>query len=330
MELYPIRTQMSDSDVPARRGRGRPRKSVAVAKKNKPAPVKKGKSRPRIVDSESEEEEDDSGSDIIMSSDEEAEQVMDVPKDSKDDRKRGKRSVEDEDETEIKEGGFDLPVKPSIMIFCGSCAAGKSYMLRYMMYHYAKMRFFGFGLAFCPTSFNGDMAWLPERAVKEEYSEEYLEQYITNLRQKTKEGKAKHGAEWELKPNFVIFDDCLSLLVGSKFFNNWVSTFRHTNTYPIILTQYMAASRSVSTLLRNCTNYAFLWPQSLENSLKAMHSAYGQMCENYDDFVEELNKCRSRKFSCLVYKNNPDITTKSQAYCRIKASEFPQNFSVVF
>lgn len=327
---------MLDSDAPsARRGRGRPRKAVPVPKKRQPAPAKRGKGRPRIVDSESEEEEeeDSSGSDLIASSDDERELVMEVPEDSDDHHRRPskRKSKESEDDgTSIQEGGFELPTSPSIMIFCGSCAAGKSYMLRYMMYHWAKMKFFGFGLAFCPTSFNGDMGWLPERAVKEEYSEEYLEKYITNLRQKTREGKAKHGVTWELPPNFVIFDDCLSLLVGSKFFNNWVSTFRHTNTYPIILTQYMAASRSVSTLLRNCTNYAFLWPQSLENSLKAMYSAYGQMCENYDDFVEELNKCRQRKFSCLVYKNNPDITTKRQAYCRIKASEFPQNFAVKF
>jgi hypothetical protein len=329
---------MSDSDdAPVRRGRGRPRKAPPAKKPTKKAPVyevkrAKGKPKPRIVESESEEESasEDSGSDLIQSSEEEEEEpVMDIPSDAEEGNRKKKKDKE-EDETDIQEGGFDLPTKPSIMIFCGGCAAGKSYMLRYMMYHWARQRFFGFGLAFCPTAFNGDMGWLPEKAVKEEYSEEYLEAYITNLRQKTKEGKAKHGIEWELKPNFVIFDDCLSLLVGSKFFNNWVSTFRHTNTYPIILTQYMAASRSVSTLLRNCTNFAFLWPQSLENSLKAMHSAYGQMCESYDDFVQELNKCRERKYSCLVYKNNPDITTKRQAYCRIKASEFPQNFACKF
>ena len=289
---------------------------------------KKGR-RPLIQDSSSSESEqsESDAQPISESEEEEEEPVMDIPSDSDSDEKHRKKK---DDPDEITSGGFDLPTKPSIMIMCGSCAAGKSYMLRYMMYMWAKQKFFGFGLAFCPTAFNGDMAWLPERAVKEEYSEEYLENYITNLRAKTREGKAKHGRDWELRPNFVIFDDCLSMLVGSKFFNNWVSTFRHTNTYPIILTQYLAASRSVSTLLRNCTNIAMMWPQSLENSLKAMYAAYGQMCESYDDFVEELNKCRERKYSCLVYKNDPDFINKGQAYNRIMAQDFPQEFRCLF
>jgi len=259
---------------------------------------------------------------------------MNVPDNSDSDLDGGrianKKKEQDPDENAVASGAeFKLPTDPSIMIFVGSCAAGKSYMLRYCMYHWARMKHFGFGLAYCPTSFNGDMSWLPERAVKAEYDEAHLEGYITNLRKKTEEGKKKHGNAWELKPNFILFDDCLSLLIGSKFFNNWVSTFRHTNTYPIILTQYMAASRSVSTLLRNCTNIAFMWPQSLKNSLQSMHAAYGQLFDSYDEFCAELNKCRERKFSCLVYRNSPDYIDK-RAYCRIRAGEFPQNFSVQF
>lgn len=315
---------MSDSDSDYR-----------PARKQKGRKLKKPRSRREVIS------DVESDYDIVQApdrSDSEQEQSskaaahLDVPdgSDSELDGGRIQKKKKEPEENAVGSGAdFRLPTDPAIMIFVGSCASGKSYMLRYCMYHWARMKHFAFGLAFCPTAFNGDMSWLPERAVKKEYDEEYLEAYITNLRKKTEEGKKKHGNDWELKPNFVIFDDCLSLLVGSKFFNNWVSTFRHTNTYPIILTQYMAASRSVSTLLRNCTNIALMWPQSLKNSLKSMYEAYGQMFDNYDEFCTELNKCRERKFSCLVYRNSNEFIDKG-AYCRIKAGEFPQNFQVQF
>lgn len=310
--------------------------SKPTKKKAPPKPTKKAAKKIKVIttkvqysDSEAESESD---------TESQKNRVYDSEEYFTESEHEEEKAPEPTEEEAPAAGGFELPTDPAIMVFVGSCAAGKSYMLRYCMYLWSQMHHFGFGLCFCPTSFNGDLSFLPKRAVKEEYNEEYLEAYIKNLRQKTEEGKEKNGRDWQLKPNFVIFDDCLSLLVGSKFFNNWVSTFRHTNTSILILTQYMAASRSVSTLLRNCTNYAFMWPQSLENSLEAMHSAYGQMFKridksdksSYDQFCEALDKCRQRKYSCLVYKNSPDIINKEQAYTRIKASEFPQNFKMVF
>lgn len=230
---------------------------------------------------------------------------------------------------ELDMPGFHMPLKPSIWILTGKPASGKSYMMRYLMYEYCRMgHFTGGGWVYSPTSFNGDYDWMPKEKVIPKYEQAHLEQYINHLRQLTEAGKAEHGKDWQLKPNFVIFDDCLGLLKQTEWFNGWVANYRHTNTSIFILQQFLAASRSVSTLLRNCTSIAMMWPSILKHNVDACYRAYGGVAGLQENFEGNfLNPENAAPYSCLVYKANCE---RDYTYVRAGAGETPDDFKMIF
>ena len=315
-------------------------KKGAPKKKQIKRPVVKGKGKGRkvIQDSSESESESDSESESENDSNSSAQDSS-----SEHDSDSGKEEEEkqsepaDEDSSKVPAGGFELPdeeEQAKIYVLTGTPASGKSYLCRYMFYRFCKRKtpMFKFGLVFSPSAYNGDYDFLPPNAVKDKYDPVHLNAYIESLKVKVKEGKEKNGRHWRLPHNFVILDDCLGMLSkSSKEFNfeNWVACHRQTSTSIFILNQYLNASRNVSTLLRNCTNYAFMFPQSLKNSIEAMFNSYGQMFDNIEEFKAALDACRKRKYSCLVFKNNNEATTVAEAYCTIKAGEMPE-FRMVF
>lgn len=234
-------------------------------------------------------------------------------------------------ETEPPKPGFSLPGKdeePKIFVLVGSCSSGKSYMLKYMMQRFAERNHFSFGLTMTSTKFTGDYSYLPDRSVRD-FDMDYLEKYIQNLRDKIEAGKKEHGPKWNLAHNFVILDDSLGLTANSSFFTNFIACHRHTKTTIFLLSQLLTAARSVSTVVRANTSYAFLWPSSMKNALEGLWKNYGQMFTQ-KEFKEELDKCRERKYSCLVFTNNPNFTTASEAYCRICAPNDVPDFEIQF
>jgi len=322
----------TDSDVPVKRRVVKKAKAVKSAVKKR-QPVKsrgKGKPRPPI----SSESESSSSSESESSSDE-----SDSDEERKCDSSSDNSSESEKKETsgQVPSGGFELPTDEDpakIYVLTGTPASGKSYLCRYIFYRLSmrKNPMFKFGLVISQSAYNGDYDFLPERAVRDKYDPAYLNAYIESLKVKVKEGKEKHGRQWKFPHNFLVLDDCLGMLSkSSKEFNfeNFVACHRQTSTSIFILNQYLNASRNVSTLLKNCTNYAFMFPQSLKNSIEAMYNAYGQMFENMEEFRAALDACRERKYSCLVFKNNNEATTASQAYCTIKAGEMPE-FKIQF
>jgi len=126
----------------------------------------------------------------------------------------------------------------------------------------------------------------------------------------------------------VILDDCLGLIKETEWFNNWISTFRHTNTTIFITSQYLASRQSINTLLRSCTNFAMMWPSISKNNLQAMYNAYGGVFDSDAEFKAELLKCKNDKHSCLVYKSMQP--SKAETYCSIKAQEIPKDFKMVY
>jgi hypothetical protein len=259
---------------------------------------------------------------------------------SSSDEDSNESSDEDEDdEDQVKETssaptnhkGFVLPTKdeePKIFVLCGSCASGKSWMLKYLMYLYAKDKMFKFGLCFTSSAYTGDYSYLPDRSVRE-FDMDYLEKYIKHLRQKIEEGKKEHGPEWKLPHNFVIIDDSIGMVTGSGFFMNFIGTHRHTRTTVFLLSQLLTAARSVNTVVRANTSFAMMWPTSAANALDGLWKSYGQFFP-YKEFKEKLDACRDRKYNCLLFKNSIDITDPDDAYCSILASADTPDFKLIF
>lgn len=237
----------------------------------------------------------------------------------------------------LKPGQFELPTDSAkIWILTGLPNSGKSYMLKYIMYSYAKLGFFNWGLCFSPTSFNGDYDFLPEQCVKDKFDEDYLVRYIESLKEKLIELKKKSGdPKARLPHNFIIFDDCLGMMGGNKkggegasWLNHFYSTARHTSTSLFFLNQYIAAAKNIPTTLRNNTNFSLMWPQPMKNSVSALYGAYGGMYENEQEFKQALLNNRGRQYSCLVYRSG--YFSAEETYLRIQAKEIPDDFKLHF
>ncbi len=228
--------------------------------------------------------------------------------------------------------GFTLPGsedEPKIFVLVGSCNSGKSYMLKYMMERFGVRKHFGFGICLTSTKFTGAYDYLPDRSVRD-FDMAYLESYVEHLRKKIELGKKKNGAKWNLPHNYVIIDDSLGLTVNSSFFQNFVSTHRHTRTTIFLLTQLLTAARSVSTVVRANTSYAMMFATSMQNAVEGLYQNYGQMYSTMKEFKKELDECRKRKYSCLVFTNDPSFTTPEEAYCKIVAPANIPEFELKF
>jgi len=237
-------------------------------------------------------------------------------------------SSSEEEEEGIKTGSFDLPTakeQAKIWVLTGVPASGKSHMMKYVMYLYGKQKHFKGGiLVFSPSAFNGDYDFLPKKALRNKFDENYLEAYVNNLQKKVEEGKEKNGKDWRLPHNALILDDCIGTMnSGGQFLMNFFSCHRHTSTTVFVLNQYLAAARSVSTCLRNVTSFALCWPQSLEHSVQAMYKAYGRRLGTLEEFEKALDKCREKKYSCLLFIGSNDIKNGIDQYRYITAGKFP-------
>lgn len=197
---------------------------------------------------------------------------------------------------------MDLPVKPEIIVLLGRPASGKSYCIKSMIYNLAKSQM-KFGLCICPTAFNGDYSYLPDKWVWDEYEEERLEAYVMRLREKCKKGP--------LPPNFVILDDLLGKINwNSKFWTSWIATFRHTNTTLLISAQSLKG-KGTSTLLRDCTSRAMMYYTNFKSAVEGLFDAYGQIFPNLEEFKKAFRQMTREKHQCMVYVNNQDSFDES-------------------
>jgi hypothetical protein len=250
---------------------------------------------------------------------------------SSDNESEEEGTYSNDESKELTECLFDIPGKeeePKIYVMCGNCASGKSYMLKYLMYLYAKKKMFGFGMCFTQTAFTGGYSYLPEKCVRE-FDMDYLESYITHLKAKTVAGKAKNGEGWTLPHNFVIIDDSIGLVTNTKFYMNFIGTHRHTRTTIFILSQLITAARSVNTVVRANTSYALMWPVAFSGATDGLWQSYGQMF-TYAEFKHQLKLVGERKYACLLFKNSPTITDIKDAYCSVKASDDFPDFKLMF
>lgn len=305
-----------DSDYsPKRRAPQKSARKKVMIMKNKPTIIS---SKQIEYSSDESDESDESDNESQSDGDDDEEQVE-------------SSAAPKQPEVAQSPSGFSLPganEEPKIFVLVGSCASGKSYMLKYIMQKFGERKHFGFGICLTSTKFTGGYNYLPDKAVRD-FDMDYLEKYIKHLRDKIETGKKEHGDEWNLPHNFVIIDDSIGLVNNSGFFANFIGTHRHTRTTVFLLSQMLTAARSVSTVIRSNVSTAMMWPTSMENNLVGLHKSFGGMYK-LAEFKKELDKCRERKYSCLVFKNDPGFTTVNQAYCRIAAPANIPDFELRF
>ena len=317
---------MSDSDIDSPKFVTKGRRSHKGLKH----PEKRKKKK--VVDSESEIE-----SDIVGSSGSETESKYSkgynhMPDSESENSNHDSDSEKEDTSMIVPAGNFELPgedEEPKVFVLVGACASGKTYMLKYIHYMYARQKMYKFGVCMTATGFTGDYSFCPERSVMP-FDEEFFQGYIENLKKKTEEGVAKHGKGWKLPHNFVIFDDNNGILATSPYMINFISTHRHTRTSVYILSQMLTARGSVSTSMRANTSFAMLWPTNNKSNLKGLYDNYGGAFDKLANFAAALEGCRDREFSCLVLKNSVKHRTVAEQFTTIKAGKFPENFELKF
>jgi len=199
---------------------------------------------------------------------------------------------------------------------------GKSFLLRNLIYQFSKKNIFKFGVCFSGTGFNSDYKFLPENAVRSNYSEDQLEKYIAKL----KAWLHAHPGE-KLPSNFLILDDLLGRIkLNSGVFSNLMSTFRHYNITIFITSQYFV--KNISTLLRELTDVAFIFRTRFHNSLKSLYEAYGQMLDDQDEFEYILNEATKEKHACLCYMSRKE--TADESYFSYQAPPKDPEFKLRF
>jgi len=222
-------------------------------------------------------------------------------------------------ETEIDDKDvYNLfPLKPQIFVFVGKCGSGKSVCVKSIMYNYAKKQYFRFGIAYVKTKFNHSYEFIPDKYVLDKYTEKQFANYLSKLRGL----KEKKGA---IPPNFVIFDDMVgSINMNTGVMASFLSTHRHYNTTIFFTSQYICAKNSSTTLMREITNFAFIFRTSFKNSLKSLYEAYGQLTNDYDEFVKLFMDITDEEYCCLMYWNK-DRGSKYDSYFKFQAPNPPE------
>ena len=87
----------------------------------------------------------------------------------------------------------------------------------------------------------------------------------------------------KLPPSFV-FDDLVGVLTSnSKFFKNFITTFRHLNINVIICVQDLVAG--ISTTVRAQINYCLMYNEKNNRTLDILYKNFGGLFPSREDFI---------------------------------------------
>ena len=154
-------------------------------------------------------------------------------------------------------------------LFVGRSGSGKSVLMKCLLANGCQEEKWAFGLCFVSTKFKYDFKWMPNKAVVEGYNEAILERYVGKLR-------AMYNKDGRLPRSFLIFEDCQGLLDNtSKFFTNFMATFRHLNSDIFITAQYISGQRGISPIIREQVTHAIMFRSGTERTLRHLYEAFG-------------------------------------------------------
>lgn len=210
---------------------------------------------------------------------------------------------------------------PLIYLFVGKCASGKSVAIKNLIYNYAKLSYFKFGIAIVPSKFNSGYDYLPDKYVIESYDENYLKNYFNKLR----EFKKKSGM---IPSNFLILDDILgSINLYSSWWQHFFSTYRHYNCTVIFGSQSITGKGAISTLLRQVCNVCVMYRNVFHDNIEQLYKAFGALMEDQNEFEKVFLNVTKTKYHALLFANDRDSKeTSYYDYISEVAPDFKLNY----
>jgi len=203
----------------------------------------------------------------------------------------------------------------------GKPKSGKSHLTKWLLHTYfnsgeVKENKPYWAIVFSGMKANDDYKeMIPETALLE-HDDQTLEGYVNYL--KNLKGKLRHV----MSHSILVLDDVVGIFNSSnKVFQNLITIHRHLNLTVIISVQYLLGN--VSTTFRECVTAGFIFNTMKENSLKAIHSVFGQLFEDKHAFKRHFMKATSQKHTCMLCLADEQNLERNCLSFKA-ASKFPQ------
>lgn len=205
-------------------------------------------------------------------------------------------------------------------MYIGSSESGKSYLLKHHLTQAlsqkddAKEKKFGlkFGIVFTATKHTGAYNWLPDKHVFSSFNSTVLMNYLKWL------GNTAAKKKKPIPNNFIVFDDIVnSLPQREKWFEEFLSTYRHYNITLFVTTQYI---NKCAALFREQASYAYIFQLFTAKAIEAAYDSYGTLFRTRKAWQTHLEAGTSVKHQCVVWKkaSEPVLALK---YSTFKAPE---------
>jgi hypothetical protein len=206
---------------------------------------------------------------------------------------------------------------PALIMSIGKPKRGKSYLTRYLITYFSVVKpIFKGGIIFCATQeLNSDWHQFPEKSVITGYTDEKLKMWADRLKERKTQGK--------LVPTFIVFDDLMGVLQKSKYFDQFLSTYRHYHVTIFLNNQYLASSTS-STLAREQTSYLFAFKSETTRTNKCIYEWFGQIYDTFDEFKKVFRERTKEPHTAMLHiegeedKSKNDFSFRAPKYEQVK------------
>lgn len=206
------------------------------------------------------------------------------------------------------------PGKATFITFVAPGESGKSYCIRYILseaFHKGRLEY---GLVMSNSLFNGDFDFFDQNYCFQGWNPDALKQLMEIQESFKRNGETP-------PPAVLVLDDMLKLVPWEeKWVANFVANHRHWNITIMIACQLI--TKGSSTLVREQTRFAFIWPLVSRLAYKSCNEAFTSDM-TLKDFHAKLQDIGETKHACLLV--NCRETSKTRRYRKYLA---PGSFKI--
>ena len=224
----------------------------------------------------------------------------------------------------MEEFKLDKMVKHPAILLLGKRRVGKSYLCKDIVYNeFYKNRKYKFYILISPTAFlNEDYSFIPDEWKFERFSTLLLQKLFK--RQDDLKKKYKNKGDFN---TLLILDDVVGLSNAqqSKLLATILLSGRHRNISIILSLQYLF-TKEMSKSYRDCLDYAFIFPQSNTENIKAVCQQWlGGSKEKEKEGYDIIKKVPDIKSHRILVIDNTQISAENDNLYHYTAEEIPKN-----
>ncbi len=188
--------------------------------------------------------------------------------------KKQKGLVTNNEKVDPDEKALVKGTKPFLFCMYGKPGEGKSALAQYVVYEKLRTKAVDYVIVVKGSSWNDDWRWLPEEAIKTQWTEDIRQQIIEAQTQEDRGHLC-----------LVLDDQAGSFPWDDDSTTELIIKYRQYNTSIIITMQYVY---KIPPVIRECSSHAAIFKQTTKRSKEALYDTYGGDWEKKDDFYRML------------------------------------------